>query len=80
MLKKDLYYLNQLSVYCGERFDLTQAAGGNVSVKNDKLMMIKSSGQILSNVSNKTGFTTLNNVNLNKGLKNDVINNIYNNI
>ena len=80
LLKKDLYYLNQLSVYCGERFDLTQAAGGNVSVKNDKLMMIKSSGQILSNVSNKTGFTTLNNVNLNKGLKNDVINNIYNNI
>ena len=80
-IKKDINDLSELSRYFGERFDLTQAAGGNISVKNDKLMMIKSSGYCLSDVSNKNGYTIVNNNTYNNiGLKDDVLNGEYNDI
>jgi HAD superfamily hydrolase (TIGR01549 family) len=62
----ELINLKNISLYCGERFDLVQAGGGNTSVKlntnlNDKLMIIKSSGFNLSVINEKTGYTIINN-------------------
>ena len=49
------YYLEvelfiKFSKYCGERYDLVQAGGGNISFKLNDLMFIKSSGCILSDI------------------------------
>ena len=49
------YYLEvekliKLSKFCGERFDLVQAGGGNISFKLRKFMFIKSSGCLLSDI------------------------------
>jgi HAD superfamily hydrolase (TIGR01549 family) len=72
---KELDNLTDISRYCGERFDLTQAAGGNTSVKvNDDIMIIKSSGVNLSDISLSNGYSILNNVVLRK----DVKDNLYN--
>ena len=57
-LLKDLV---EISKYFGQRFDLTQAAGGNSSIKIGKKMYIKSSGYSLSEVTYKNGYTILNN-------------------
>jgi FMN phosphatase YigB (HAD superfamily)/ribulose-5-phosphate 4-epimerase/fuculose-1-phosphate aldolase len=62
----ELISLKNISLYCGERFDLVQAGGGNTSVKlntnlNDNLMIIKSSGVNLSVINEKTGYTIINN-------------------
>lgn len=57
----DLYYLEFFSRFYGERLDLTQAAGGNISVKNNKIMMIKSSGIDLVNVKHNNGYSLINN-------------------
>lgn len=63
--------LKQLHTLCnryGQRFDLTQAGGGNISVKipfGDKtLLIIKASGYSLADVSTTDGYVILNNNNL----------------
>jgi ribulose-5-phosphate 4-epimerase/fuculose-1-phosphate aldolase len=56
----DLDALVRISRYAGERFDLIQAGGGNSSVKTDQgHLYIKSSGVLLSELSNRFGFTIL---------------------
>ena len=57
-LLKDLV---KISKYFGQRFDLTQAAGGNSSIKLGNQMYIKSSGYSLSEVSLDNGYTLLDN-------------------
>ncbi len=64
MVKKDKSLIEEfvkISKYFGQRFDLTQAAGGNSSIKIGKKMYIKSSGYSLSEVSLDNGYTILNN-------------------
>lgn len=53
--------LVQLSRYCGQRFDLTQAAGGNISVKFGRYMLIKSSGIHLADVDDRLGYSVVEN-------------------
>ena len=60
-LYDDLIKLKNLSKYCGERFDLVQAGGGNISVKSYNLMFIKASGINLTNVDENNGYVTINN-------------------
>ena len=50
-----------ISKYCGERFDLVQAGGGNTSVKVDDFMFIKASGYNLTNMDMFHGYVTINN-------------------
>jgi ribulose-5-phosphate 4-epimerase/fuculose-1-phosphate aldolase len=58
-LKRVIYYSQRI----GERLDLTQGAGGNISVKfefeNYKFLVIKSSGYLLSNINMFEGVTLL---------------------
>ncbi|SFD73390.1 class II aldolase/adducin family protein [Flavobacterium phragmitis] len=57
---KEIKELVEISKYAGERFDLTQAGGGNSSVKFDNgEMIIKSSGLSLSDVTEKSGYSTV---------------------
>lgn len=52
----------KISKYAGERFDLTQAGGGNSSVKNDDgTMYIKASGVYLSEINENYGFCLVDN-------------------
>jgi FMN phosphatase YigB (HAD superfamily)/ribulose-5-phosphate 4-epimerase/fuculose-1-phosphate aldolase len=67
----ELEHLKNISKYCGERFDLVQAGGGNISVKYDELMFIKASGYNLATVDEFNGYVTVNN----KLLLNDISNN-----
>jgi rhamnose utilization protein RhaD (predicted bifunctional aldolase and dehydrogenase) len=53
--------LVRLSRYCGLRFDLTQAAGGNISVKCGPHMLIKSSGFHLADVDAAQGYSIVDN-------------------
>ena len=73
----ELIQLKNLSKYCGERFDLVQAGGGNISVKANDLMFIKASGYNLTNVDEKTGYVVINNKVLIEDIKN---NNVSDNI
>ncbi len=50
----------KLSKYCGERYDLVQAGGGNISFKLDNLMFIKSSGCILSDININKNYVCIN--------------------
>jgi len=75
-IKVEIDNLVDISNYFGQRFDLVQGAGGNISVKVDDLMIIKSSGIKMHKLSSSSGYSILNNIEL----KNDVINNEYNNI
>jgi rhamnose utilization protein RhaD (predicted bifunctional aldolase and dehydrogenase) len=60
MSELDLFV--KLSKFAGERFDLTQAGGGNSSVKlSDGNMLIKASGYLLSEVSLEKGYTKVDN-------------------
>lgn len=73
----EIIRLKNISRYCGERFDLVQAGGGNTSVKvntilNDNLMIIKSSGLHLSCINENTGYTIINNKNLLIDLNNNI--------
>ena len=73
MVKKDKSLIEEfveISKYFGQRFDLTQAAGGNSSIKIGKKMYIKSSGYSLSEVSLDNGYTILDNLQLVKFLNN----------
>jgi len=53
--------LVELSRACGMRFDLTQAAGGNISVKCGGQMLIKSSGIHLVDVGTTHGYSVVHN-------------------
>mgnify|MGYP001609697642 CR=1 FL=1 len=64
----EITQLAELCCFYGERFDLTQAAGGNISVKFNDLMVIKASGVALSSVTEESGYATIDN----KELKTDV--------
>lgn len=90
-IKKDTDSLVWLSRTLGQRFDLTQAAGGNISIKNDHMMIIKSSGINLYDVTKNDGYSLIKNTKDNKknsnayhisdsGLMNDVVNNLYKDI
>jgi HAD superfamily hydrolase (TIGR01549 family) len=57
----ELDKLKKISKYCGERFDLVQAGGGNTSVKINDLMFIKASGYNLTNIDENNGYTVINN-------------------
>lgn len=73
----NLNELKNISKYCGERFDLVQAGGGNTSVKVDDLMFIKASGYNLTNIDEKNGYVVINNKLVIEDIKkNDVSNNI----
>ena len=67
-LNRETRHLKQMSRYCGERFDLTQAAGGNSSVKVGGLMLIKSSGYGLSDIDMKAGYSIVDNARLARDL------------
>jgi ribulose-5-phosphate 4-epimerase/fuculose-1-phosphate aldolase len=69
-LNLETLHLMRMSRYCGERFDLTQAAGGNSSVKVGGLMLIKSSGFGLSEIDLKYGYTIVDNDRLARDLAN----------
>jgi len=51
---KEYYYeaskFIKLSTFCGERYDLVQAGGGNISFKINDFLFIKSSGCLLSDM------------------------------
>lgn len=53
--------LVELSRYCGMRYDLTQAAGGNISVKFGSHMLIKSSGFHLADMEASQGYSLVDN-------------------
>ena len=64
MVKKDKSLIKEfvrISKYFGQRFDLIQAAGGNSSIKDGHKMYIKSSGYSLAEVSEKNGYSLLDN-------------------
>lgn len=57
----ELSRFESLSKFCGERFDLVQAGGGNTSVKHREWMFIKSSGINMSNITPFNGYSVINN-------------------
>ena len=58
---KEINEFIEMSKYAGERFDLTQAAGGNTSIKLENgEMIIKASGFLLSEVDKNTGYSRVN--------------------
>lgn len=70
-INKELENLKIISKYCGERFDLVQAGGGNISVKHNNLMFIKASGYNLSTLNEYSGYVTIDN----SLLLNNILNN-----
>lgn len=72
-INDELIKFSDISRFCGERFDLTQAGGGNTSFKIENLMFIKSSGVILSDINSYNGYTIVDN----DKLKLDIINKNY---
>lgn len=70
----ELESLINLSKYVGERFDLVQAGGGNISVKSeDGIMLIKSSGYSLSDIDKKRGYSKIDNAKIIEILNNSDI-------
>ena len=61
---EELTKFRNISHYCGERLDLVQAGGGNISFKIEDLMFIKSSGINLSSINIDKGYSIINNDNL----------------
>ena len=57
----ELNNLKNISKLCGERLDLTQAGGGNTSVKYNNLMFVKASGYSLSDISINDGYVVIDN-------------------
>jgi HAD superfamily hydrolase (TIGR01549 family) len=72
-IQNELSKLKQISKYCGERFDLVQAGGGNTSVKINKLMFVKASGYNLTNIDENSGYVVMNNESLLKDICNNNI-------
>jgi ribulose-5-phosphate 4-epimerase/fuculose-1-phosphate aldolase len=60
-LFEDLEEYVQYNKRIGERFDLVQAGGGNISFKYKGLLVIKASGTSLSDTSFNSGYSILNN-------------------
>lgn len=60
-IDNELGKLECISKYCGERYDLTQAGGGNTSVKYDEFMFIKASGFHLTNINKNNGYVSIHN-------------------
>lgn len=57
----DKQCLQAISFYAGNRFDLVQAGGGNTSAKiSDNEMLVKASGINLSEITEKTGYVSVN--------------------
>lgn len=77
-LDNGILELKKLSKLFGERFDLIQAGGGNISVKVDELMFIKSSGLNLSDLREDYGYSIIENTKLKKDVLNDIYENINN--
>ena len=73
---EELIIFKKISKYCGERFDLVQAGGGNTSVKINDLMIIKASGYNLTNIDEINGYTVINNKILLKDINNDKVKDI----
>jgi len=69
----ELEILKVISKYCGERFDLVQAGGGNTSVKINELMFIKASGYNLTNIDESNGYVVMNNITLLEDIKNNSV-------
>jgi HAD superfamily hydrolase (TIGR01549 family) len=69
----ELNRLKHISKYCGERFDLVQAGGGNTSVKINNLMFIKASGYNLTNIDENNGYVVMNNETLLNDINNNAI-------
>ena len=61
----------EISRYCGERFDLVQAGGGNVSVKIGDKMIIKSSGVHMANITTTGGYSIIDNCTLRSDMENN---------
>jgi hypothetical protein len=61
LIHDELIRFESLSKFCGERFDLVQAGGGNTSFKYNEWMFIKSSGINMSNITPFNGYTVINN-------------------
>ena len=72
-IHKEIYNLKIVSRYCGERFDLVQAGGGNTSVKINDIMFIKASGFKLADIAENTGYVCINNRELLNDLSNNAI-------
>jgi len=72
-IHNEIEILKTMSKYCGERFDLVQAGGGNISVKFDELMFIKASGYNLTSVDNFNGYTIINNSKLLEDITNNIV-------
>jgi len=72
-IQHGLNKLKLISKYCGERFDLVQAGGGNTSVKINNLMFIKASGYNLSNIDENNGYVTIDNTILLEDIKNNLV-------
>jgi len=78
-MDSEISILESLSKYCGERYDLAQSSGGNISVKtNSGLMVIKASGYSLSDISMTRGYTIINNESLKKDLSRNQYNKLNN--
>lgn len=67
----ELIFFEHLSKMYGERFDLVQAGGGNISFKYKNLMAIKASGYSLSQVDVKTGYSIIDNEKYKDDIKQD---------
>lgn len=49
----------ELSKFCGERYDLVQSGGGNISFKMNDFLFIKSSGSLLSEINYNKNYVGL---------------------
>lgn len=75
----DLINLKKISKYCGERFDLVQAGGGNVSVKTDNnWLIIKASGYNLTNVDVKNGYVLIDNAKIIQDINSENVKEVLN--
>jgi FMN phosphatase YigB (HAD superfamily)/rhamnose utilization protein RhaD (predicted bifunctional aldolase and dehydrogenase) len=78
LIHNELIEFKKISKYCGERFDLVQAGGGNTSVKINELLFIKASGYNLANIDVFNGFVTINNKILLEDIYNDNVKDVTN--
>jgi FMN phosphatase YigB (HAD superfamily) len=78
IIHNHLNELKNISKYCGERFDLVQAGGGNTSVKVDDFMFIKASGYNLTNMDMFNGYVTIDNKLLLQDIYSDSIKEVTN--
>lgn len=77
-LNRDINDFTSLCNFVGNRFDLVQLGGGNISIKNSNLMIIKSSGVNMKNITNEKGYSVVLNDKLKKDLKKDKLEELEN--